>query len=729
MTEALAPADVVSAEALTAKILKYNEGADVEIVRRAYSYSAEVHSGQKRKSGADYVTHPIAVADIIADMRLDVPTIVTGLLHDTVEDTLATIEQIDELFGKEVAGLVDGVTKITTLEAERREEAEAKSVRKMLLASAKDIRVLLVKLADRVHNLRTISHLTTEAQRRICRQTLDLYSPFAHRLGIYWLKSEFEEICFGILHPDRCKEIEERLELRRVQREGYIREVCMTMTNRLRHSGLDARVIGRPKSAYSIFRKMEEQGLRYDDIYDVVGFRVLVDTEAECYEALGTVHSNWPPVPGRFRDFVALPKANHYQSLHTTVIGPYGERLEVQIRTLEMHKVAEFGIAAHWRYKTGRPGGTDEDRFDWLEQILEWQQHLNDPERYVDTVKQDLFTDDVVVFTPRGQPKSLPVGSTVVDFAYRIHSDIGDRCAGGRVNGQLVPLRYQLKSGETVEVVTTPEQTPSKEWLKFVRTQRARERIVNWIKLEEKSKSIALGRELIERDLARYQLDLPRLRREGRMADLLRHFKRADEEAMFEAIGYGRLTTRQVVQHLIPDAEPDVPRTRRGVRALLSFLEGDSRKRGRRRAAPVIVTTTEDAVARFARCCRPLAGEPIVGFMTRGRGVTVHSAECERLVGTDAERHVDVEWEKGARAPSTVKIEVVSRDRTGLLAAMSQSIASVGVNIDRAYVRTTGKDIALNVFEMTLLCMDDLERVSGNLRRVPGVREVRRIRS
>ena len=726
--ETLHPVDIVSPEALTSKILRYNRGADIEVVRRAYEYSEEVHSGQKRKSGHDYVTHPIAVADIIADMRLDVPSVVTGLLHDTVEDTLVTVDRIGELFGSEVAELVDGVTKISALEEESRASAEAKSVRKMLLASAKDIRVLLVKLADRVHNLRTIKHLAPETQRRICRQTLDLYVPFAHRLGIYWLKSEFEEVCFRILHPDHLKEIEERLELRRVQREGYIREICTMMESRLRGAGVDARVVGRPKSAYSIFRKMEEQGLRYDDIYDVVGFRALVDTESECYEALGHVHSSWAPVPGRFRDYVALPKANHYQSLHTTVIGPYGERLEVQIRTREMNKIAEFGVAAHWRYKTGRPGGTDKERFEWLEQILEWQQHLNDAERYIDTIKQDLFTDDVVVFTPRGLPKRLPVGSTVVDFAYRIHSDIGDHCAGGRVNGQLVPLRYQLKSGETVEVVTTNDQTPSKEWLKFVRTQRARERILSWIRHEEKGKSIALGRELIERDLSRHRLDLSRLHREGKMPDLIKHFACDDEDALFESLGYGRLTTRKVMEYLVPDSQPEQPRARRGVRALLSLLERDSRGKGRS-SAPVTVSTTDDAVVRFARCCRPLAGEPIVGFMTRGRGVTVHAQDCERLVGTDEGRHVDVGWEEGARAPTVVKLEVVSRDRTGLLAAMSHAIASAGVNIDRAYVRTTGANTALNVFDITLLCVDDLERVSENLRRVAGVRDVRRIRA
>ena len=713
---------------LESKIRSYNSHADFELVRRAYEFSEVVHSGQKRKSGEPYHTHPLAVADIIADMRLDVPTVVTGLLHDTVEDTLTTLTQIDESFGSEVAELVDGVTKISLLETTSREEAEAKSIRKMLLASAKDIRVLLVKLADRAHNLRTIKHLSAEKQRRICRQTLDLYAPFAHRLGIYWLKSEFENTCFRILHPDRAKEIAERLELRRVQREGYTREIAALMQKRILEGGLEAEVTGRSKSAYSIFRKMEEQGLTYDDVYDVVGFRVIVDTDHECYEALGLVHQNWPPVPGRFRDYVALPKGNHYQSLHTTVIGPYGERLEVQMRTREMHSIAELGIAAHWRYKRGRLAGTEEDRMEWLQQILEWQQHYNDPERYLDSMKRDLFTDDVVVFTPQGQPKSLPVGSTVVDFAYRIHSDIGNHCAGARVNGQLVALRHQLSSGETVEVVTTLDQTPSRDWLKIVHTQRAREQIMAWIKQEERAKSIALGRELLERDLLRIRRDLPRLRREGRMADVLRHFKRESEEDMFEAVGYGRLTTRQVAEYLDPDADFEEERKpRRGVMSLFGLLEGEGAKRGRDDS--LIVKATEDDVVRFGKCCRPLPGEPIVGFMTRGRGVTVHSAECERLVGTDPSRAVDVSWEKGAKAARRVKLEISSRDRPGMLAAMSQAIASAGVNIDRAYVRTVAKGKAINIFEMTLLSAADLERVTGSLRRIPGVKEVRRIRS
>jgi GTP pyrophosphokinase len=659
-------------------------------------------------------------------MKLDVPTVVTGLLHDTVEDTLTTLEEIDTTFGSEVAALVDGVTKISLLESTNRVDAEARSMRKMFLASAKDIRVLLVKLADRAHNLRTITHLPDEKQGRMAQETLDIYAPLAHRLGIYWIKSEFEEIAFRVLRPSDYAEITETLALQRVQREGYIREITSLLAKRMKAGGIEAEVNGRPKSAYSIFHKMKEQGLHYDDVYDVVAFRVLVDTERECYDALGLVHANWRPVPGRFRDYVALPKANMYRSLHTTVIGPYGERMEVQIRSHEMHRVAEFGIAAHWKYKLrDADDPAEHERLEWLHQLLDWQQHFDDPEQYMHTLKQDLFRDEVIVFTPRGQPITLPKGATVIDFAYRIHSEVGNHCAAARVNGQLVALRRQLDAGDTVEVITTEDEKPTRDWLKYAVTPRARERILAWIKQEEKAKAIALGRELIERDLGRKQLDLARLRREGRMAELLRHFQRADEEALFEALGYGRVRTKQIIEVLLPgEATKEPPRQRTGLRRLFGL-----RERQRKEGEGVRVKASGETMVRFGRCCQPLPGEPIIGFLTRGRGVTVHAGDCERLDGTDPERRVEVDWEKGARAARTVRIEVISRDRPGLLAAMSHSIASAGINIDRAYVRTTGEGKALNVFEMTLFSVADLDRVTGSLRRVPGIKDVKRVRT
>jgi guanosine-3',5'-bis(diphosphate) 3'-pyrophosphohydrolase len=712
---------------LVQKVCGYHETADVDMVTRAYEFSARCHSGQIRKSGEPYVVHPLAVAAIIADMRLDVPTVVTGLLHDTVEDTLATLDEIDGNFGAEVAQLVDGVTKISLLEAESPEAAEAQTLRKMFLASARDIRVLLVKLADRAHNMRTIEHLSSERQQAIAQQTLDLYAPLAHRLGIYWLKAEFEDLSFRVLHQREYREIADNLALRRLQRESYIAEVATIMAKRLRESGIEATVTGRSKSAYSIYQKMRKQGLHYDDVHDVVAFRVLVDSERDCYDALGIIHKGWHPVPGRFRDYLALPKANRYQSLHTTVIGPYGERMEVQIRTHEMHRVAEFGIAAHWKYKAPDAAAEqEEERFEWLHQLLDWQQHLDDPRKFLHTLKEDLFADEVVVFTPKGHQRTFVLGATVVDFAYGIHSEVGDHCAAARVNGQLVPLRYQLQPGDTVEVITTRDQRPSRDWLKFVKTPRARERIVASIKHEDRLRARALGRELVERDLERYGLGVEGLRNEGRLAGLLARFDRSDEDSLYESVGYGRLRTRQIIEFLEPERAEEEARRRIGFRGRLLGLIDRQRRAG---GSGVVLRGGSEEIVRFGKCCQPLPGEQIVGFMTRGRGVTVHASECERLADMDPDRRVEVSWEKGARAARTVRLEVTARNQRGLLARMSQAITSSGVDISRAFVRTTGEGKAINVFEMTLSSDDELARVRRSLLRVPGVKQVQRLRT
>ncbi len=715
----------MSIDSLVSKIQEYDRTADADTIARAYEFSERVHRGQKRMSGEPYLTHPLAVADIIADMRLDVPCVVTGLLHDTVEDTLTTLEEIDEVFGVEVAQLVDGVTKISKMEADDREIAEAESIRKIILASAKDVRVLLIKLADRAHNLRTIDHLPEERRRRMASETLDLYAPLASRFGIYWLKSEFEENTFQVLWPDEHRDVREKLTLHKLEREGYIEEITNLLTKRLAEAGLESEVSGRTKSAYSIYAKMRKQDLHYDDVHDVVAFRVTVDTDRDCYDALGLIHNNWRPVPGRFRDYVALPKANMYQSLHTTVIGEYGERMEVQIRTHEMHRIAEFGIAAHWKYKSGDDETAEAERYGWLQQVLEWQRHLDDARQFVHKVKEDLFADDIVCFTPRGHGRTLTKGATALDFAYRIHSEVGDHCTAARVNGQLVPLRYQLQAGDTVEIITTSEQQPAREWLKIVKTPRARHRIMDAIKSADRLRAIALGRELLDRDLAFKQHDIARLHREGRMPDLLKHFTRDDEDALLEAVGYGRIRTKQVVEHLFPETEAAEPSRRRAALGkIMKLLE-----RQKKTLPAVRVTGDADSMVRLGKCCDPLPGEPIIGFMTRGRGVTVHSVECERLADSDDERRVEVVWEKGARTARDVRLEVVSRDRPGLLAGMSHAIAQTGMNIKKAYVRTTGEGRALNVFEMTLFSHDDYERVCRNLRRVPGVKDVKRLRT
>ncbi|MFP6625909.1 MAG: bifunctional (p)ppGpp synthetase/guanosine-3',5'-bis(diphosphate) 3'-pyrophosphohydrolase [Deltaproteobacteria bacterium] len=709
---------------LMGAIREYNPGADLGMVENAYNFSARVHKGQKRMSGEPYLVHPVAVANIITEMKLDVPTVVTGLLHDTVEDTLATLEEIRDEFGSEVAALVDGVTKISRIESSEHGDlaTEADNIRKMFLASARDIRVLLVKLADRTHNLRTLEYLSEEKKQRVARESLEIYAPLAHRLGIHWLKTEFEEISFQVLWPDEYKLIRETLALGRIERGGYVGEVGGLIGKRLEESGLEAEIKGRPKQAYSIYRKMQAQGLGYDEIQDIVAFRVLVDSERDCYDALGIIHKHWRPVPGRFRDYVALPKANMYQSLHTTVIGPYGERMEVQVKTHEMQRVAEFGIAAHWRYKKEGATGEDAAEFGWLRQLLEWSQHVEDPRQFLNSLKEELFAEEVLAFTPKGEPLSFSKGETVVDFAYRIHTEIGDHCTGARVNGQLVPLRYQLVSGDTVEVITTDEQAPVRDWLKFVRSPRAKARIMARLKRDERAKAQALGRTIIERDLARHQIDFARLRREGRVPELLKRFRQTSIESLFESIGYGRIVPKDVVSHLVPTAIADSSSPRRRLKSLFRFLD-------RRSKQGVIVDAGEELMVHFAKCCQPLPGEKISGVLTRGRGVTVHANTCQRLLGASAERIVEVGWDKGARASRQVKIEVVSRDRPGLLAGMSQAITSAGVNIDRAHVRTTGKASALNIFEVTLGNAEDLDRIKRNLRRVPGVKEVRRVRA
>jgi GTP pyrophosphokinase len=708
------------------KVRAYSPTASLDPIERAYAFSARVHEGQRRQSGEPYLIHPMQVASIIADLRLDVPSVATGLLHDTVEDTLATHDEVQQRFGEEIADLVDGVTKIGQISFTSREEKQAENFRKMLLAMAKDIRVILIKLADRTHNMRTLGHLRPEKQVEIAQETLDIYAPLAHRLGIYGMKSELEDSALRFLHPEVYYQLKRAVAKKRAEREKYIREVIAVLERKLVEAGLDgAEVHGRPKHFYSIYQKMQAQNLLYDQIYDLIAFRILVDSVGECYEALGVVHASWRPVPGRFKDHVAVPKTNAYQSLHTTVIGPYGERIEIQIRTREMHRVAEYGIAAHWRYKmpgSGAPVDTDQ-RFAWLRQMLEWQHHLSDPDEFLRTVKEDLFSDEVFVFTPKGDLLNFPVGSTVIDFAYRIHSEVGRHCAGARVNGKLVPLRYQLQSGDTVEIVTTASQVPSKDWLKLVKTSRAKARIRTYIKGQQSQRSIAVGREILDRDLTRHHLDLAGLRRDGRLARLLKELEVADEETLLADVGYGKLTTQQVLSRLFPEEELERRREQKeGALQRLMRLVSRQPKSG------VRVSGVEDMLVRFGKCCQPLPGERIAGFITRGRGVTIHAFDCPKVLETDPQRRIDVQWENGKGTPRSVRLEVTCVDRPGLLAAMSKAISSTGTNIVRAQVHAAGDHRASNTFELMVTTLDELNLVIRNLGRVRGVVKVHRVR-
>ncbi|MGD0289964.1 MAG: bifunctional (p)ppGpp synthetase/guanosine-3',5'-bis(diphosphate) 3'-pyrophosphohydrolase [Candidatus Binataceae bacterium] len=719
---------------LVARVQSYNPQADAALIRRAYDYSARMHAQQKRKSGEPYVIHPLNVALIIAQLRMDLPSVVTGLLHDVIEDTGASLDELQGLFGEEVARLVDGMTKVSKITFSSREEKQAENFRKMIIAMAQDIRVVLIKLADRLHNMRTLDHLPPDRQEEISRETLEIYAPIAHRLGIYWLKSELEDFSFRYLNPSAYATLKAYVAKTRAEREEYIRSVIEILSRRLKESGVAAEVTGRPKHFFSIHSKMQQEELNFDQIYDLVAFRIIVPTLRECYEALGVVHANWKPIPGRFKDYIALPKVNMYQSLHSTVIGPRGQRMEVQIRTREMHEVAELGIAAHWSYKVGAAPAQarDTERFAWLRRLIEWQQNLKDPQEFLSTVKDDLFAEEVFVFTPKGDLLDFPQGATVIDFAYRIHSQVGQHLAGARVNGRMVPLRYRLKSGDTVEVTTAERQTPGKDWANHVITARAKSRIRQWLRQQQSERSLELGVSLIDRELEPLGLSVAQLRSKGRFEPALKEFSHRDDDSLIAAVGYGIVTVAQVLGKVLT---PDELKLYRGEKSppLPPAAPGEKDHRvvkEQRRAIgnAVIVSGVGDMLVRFARCCNPLPGEAITGFITRGRGVTVHLAGCPHALATDPQRRVPVVWKAGDETPRPIRLEVLCVDQPGLLAAMSKAIAAAGVNISTAEVKTTGNDgRALSLFELKVTNAAQLNNLMHSIAAIDGVMRVSRL--
>jgi GTP diphosphokinase / guanosine-3',5'-bis(diphosphate) 3'-diphosphatase len=712
------------------RVSGYHPDPDLDLIKKAYVYSAKVHQGQIRKSGEPYLVHPLEVAGILAELKLDEPSVVTGLLHDTIEDTLATKEEIAELFGGDIAELVDGVTKLSQFSAgsNTHEEKQAENFRKMVVAMAKDIRVLLVKLADRTHNMRTLQHMKPEKQEQIARETLDIYAPLANRLGIQWLKSELEDLSFKYLRPQEYTELAAKVEVRARERDRFISEVVQLINEKLREAALEAQVYGRVKHLYSIWRKMRAQELEFDQIHDVIAFRIIVDTVAQCYESLGIIHSLWKPVPGRFKDYIAIPKPNMYQSLHTTVIGPQGERIEIQIRTLEMHKIAEEGVAAHWAYKAGKGNeavaAKDAQKFGWLRQLVEWQRDLTDPKEFLETVKVDLFADEVFVFTPKGDVKSLPRGSTPVDFAYSVHSQVGERCVGAKVNGKIVPLRYNLKNGDTVEILTSPTSHPSKDWLTFVRTSRAQTRIRQFIRQAEHKRSFEIGKEVAERELRRYGVGLNRVTKSGELDKAAATLGYRVGDDLLVALGYGKVSPAQLLQQLLPPdklAQP-APQEMRESRLAELF-----RKVARRPTGGVRINGIDDVLVRFGRCCNPVPGDAVVGSITRGRGVTVHTAGCEKLLTVDPQRRIEVAWDVSADFKRQVQIRVITNDRPGLLAKISQTFSDAGVNISQASCRATGDDRAVNEFEVSIGDLKQLNSIMRNLQRIEGVYSVERV--
>ena len=707
---------------ITSQILSYHPKANIELVEKAYVYSAKVHQGQIRLSGEPYLSHPLEVAYILTKMKMDVTCIAAGFLHDTLEDTEAEPDEIKHLFGEETANIVEGVTKISRMQFTSHQQRQAENVRKMILAMSSDIRVILVKLADRLHNMRTLGFQTPEKQRLIAAETEDIYAPLAGRMGIQWIKSSLEDLCLYYLEPKIYEDIKNEIAQTRDKREEFIKNIIELVSKKLEEFKIQATIKGRDKHFYSIYKKMLDQDLTVDQVYDVSAFRVIVSGIKECYEVLGHIHSMWKPVQGRFKDYVSVPKANMYQSLHTTVIGPMGQRMEVQIRTWDMDKVAEDGIAAHWKYKGGTTANkTDEKQFMWLRQLLEWQQNLKDPAEFLETVRMDLFPDEVYVFTPRGDVKAFPRGATPVDFAYSIHSEVGEKCIGARINRRMVPLRYQLKNGQIVEIITSPKQHPGNDWLEFVKTPRAKTKIRQWIRNQERSESIALGKNLLEKALERDRLKLPNIMKNEQILSIAKEFSFHSVEDLIAQIGFGKISPRQVLGRLKPmlgikDEKPP---------GLVGKMVG--RFKRRKGDQGIKVKGVSDMLIRFANCCNPLPGEPVIGFITRGRGVTVHQRDCSHILNADPERLVEISWQASKEDIYLAKIRVTSVERKGVLSDISAILTQKDANIIEAQVKTTVDKKGIALFTIEVEDYNQLQNIMGAIKRIKNVLIVERL--
>jgi GTP pyrophosphokinase len=709
------------------QVLAYFPEADTELLERAYIFTAVAHRGQERKSGEPYLLHPMEVAGILTKMRLDVATIAAGMLHDVIEDTkkpvAAVTAEIESKFGREILTLVEGVTKIGKMAFSTKEEREAESFRKMVLAMAQDVRVILIKLADRLHNMRTLDHLEPEKRQRIARETLEIYAPLSNRLGIAWMKSELEDLALRHLHPEDYEDISRRVATKAQGQGRYLEEVQQLIVRKLAEASIPAEVSGRAKHFFGIWSKMRRQNISFDQVYDIMAVRIITDSVRNCYAVLGTIHSLWTPVPGRFKDFIAMPKANMYQSLHTTVIGPGGERVEFQIRTREMHAIAQHGIAAHWKYKEGFRGETPFDQSqDWLKGLVEWQKELKDPREFLETVKVDLFPDEVYAFTPKGAVRALPRGATPVDFAYAVHTDVGHRCVGAKVNNRLVPLRYQIQSGDIIEILTQPGHPPSKDWLKFVQTSRAKTRIKAWIKAEQRAQSVALGKEVLDKELRKHDLGPAKVLKSEEFAAALTALGLKSAEDVWSRIGYGKLSALQVVGKLLPAEALEKKDSK--IREFVKKFTGKQAEES------VKIGGMEGAMVRFAQCCNPVPGDKIVGFITRGRGVTVHTGDCPNVeqLALDPERMIAVEWALKTGQSYPVRILVEGKDRPGLLAAVSAVIADAGVNITGGKMATAGGR-GVNEFELEIQDLGQLKKVVGKIEKVKGVTRVERMRT
>jgi GTP pyrophosphokinase len=711
------------------RVRDYNPRADLDMINRAYVYSAKAHEGHVRRSGEPYLIHPLQVAEILSEMKMDVTTIAVGLLHDTIEDTEVTREDILERFGDEVTFLVEGLTKISKLEFKSRQHQQAENLRRMILSMAQDIRVIMVKLADRLHNMRTLEHLPQEKQVAIARETMDIYAPLANRLGISWIQSELEDLAFMYLNPDAFSTIGAKVAEKSKEYDTYIKKVIKILNKAMDEHGIGGSdVTGRTKHLWSVYNKMQKQSLPFEQIYDLIAFRIIVGSVKDCYATLGMIHSMFKPVPGRFKDYIGVPKSNMYQSLHTTVIGPFGERMEVQIRTMEMHQTAEDGIASHWRYKTGGKEMPEEDikRFKWFKQILDELTGVEDPRDLMDTVRTDLFPDEVFVFTPRGDVKEFPQGATPIDFAYSIHTDVGHQCVGAKVNGRMVPLKYKLKNGDAIEIITSKGHIPSKDWLKLVATSSAKSKIRHFIKREERERSYKIGEEILDKELRKMGTTLKKARKTRYFEKAVTAFGFHRAEDLISTVGFGKYSPRQLISRLFPAEEIDDKLGKVDVdRVSTRKAKAKARKEG------IVIDGVDDLMVRFANCCNPLPGDHVVGIITRGRGISVHTHDCPNLEANNYEpdRMVDIHWDDKVKTPRRVTIKVTSEDLKGILAEMTTVISDRNINISHADIRTDPENRAINTFQVEVQDTGQLQALLNAISGVKGVISVERLKT
>ncbi len=702
----------------------------IQQIKKAYTFSKKAHEGQIRRSGEPYISHPLGVAGILAELQLDSASIITGLLHDTVEDTTVTLEDVESEFGEVVSHLVDGVTKISQIKYRHSHEKQGENIRKMIVAMGKDVRVVLVKLADRLHNMRTLKHMPFEKQARIADETLAIYAPLASRLGISSLKVELEDLSFRYSQPESYYELAQKVSKKRKDREKYIEEVKTVLSDEIgARSNIEFEVSGRSKHLYSIYRKMKSRSVDYDQVYDILAFRICVNSLQECYEALGIVHSKFKPIPGRFKDFIAMAKTNNYQSLHTTVIGPGAERIEIQIRTFEMHDIAEWGIAAHWKYKQesrgdGQVDKTGVEKFNWLRELVSLHQQTRDADEFLENVKTDLMESEIYVFTPKGDVKEFPEGATPIDFAYSIHTDIGSRVVAARVNGKMVSLKYQMKNGDNIDVITSKNQTPSKDWLKFCVTSKAKSKIRTFVKTEQRDKAYNLGVELLEKSLRKEGFSVNRVTSMPEFELFLKDQGCNSIDDFYIRIGYGKITPLHLLKAIMPqevqtEEEQDQGFIQKALKKVVSKKKSSS---------PILVDGVSDMLVRFGKCCTPIPGDPIIGFITRGRGITVHRADCERAFEMDQDRQLDVGWSREEVAHGGhVRLRVISHDTPGLLRFVSETFSSLGVNILNAEIKTTRDKKAICHFDIEVRNTSHLLQTTQALARIKGIIGVERV--